>query len=135
MEKVPVPFIYSGNGTCVAILTSCCPGSRSELHIFHRRFLITSLFTKNEIVFLFFMQFVIQRILLSMYVELFHDSQNVPEPLVHCKNCVVHPSPLYNGVLKIHKYFIEGKVRKKAFHSDRYFPRLHAALVSTYGNI
>lgn len=47
-----------------------------------------------------------------------------------CKNCVVHPSPLYNSLSKIHKYFIEGKVRKKAFHSDRYFPRLLATLVS-----
>ena len=44
--------------------------------------------------------------------------------------CVVYPSPLYNSLIEIHKYFIGGKVRKKAFHCDRHFPRLLATLVS-----
>lgn len=43
---------------------------------------------------------------------------------------MVYPSSLYNSLLEIHKYFKEGKVRKKAFHSDRRFLRLLATLVS-----
>lgn len=65
VEKIPVSFIYSGNGTYVAILTPCCPRSMSELHIFLRSFLTTLLFTKNES-FPFFMQFIIQKMLLRM---------------------------------------------------------------------